>query len=825
MKKLFSATLIITLFTFFGNTVCGQTNDITLSTEKVIISGKKYYMHIVDKGQTAFGISKAYNILLNELAEENSGVFDGLSIGQQLKVPIINGRNNTVDEIKYADKFSFHYIEKGQTLYSLAKYYETDIKTILKWNPDAEHILLSGQVLRIPKKGVDVEQLNNIFFTDSDTLNDKDDIAVNNEELNDNPVVEIDELEVIVRKTKYFIEHTVRKGETLYSLSRKYKVTKEEIAKYNDDVKNSLSIGRVLQMPVYGELEIEDVVDEPKDAFKREDSQYYYHIVEKSETLNSIAKFYNLKAKKITKKNRELKERDVIEGEMIRIPKRYIKDISLVARMVKERFSQSSVTEVIDEPIVILSSDSIFPCVGYNYADDGRVLKIALMLPFYLYENDTLAKSQVLRELNSKKEKINVAFIDEPEIVLYKSSRIFLEFYEGFLIAIDSMKRAGLKIDLHVFDTEKNIDTVRSILSNTEMKNMDLIVGPVFKKNVNAVAAFAELYNIPFISPLISSKIHGTLPTSKSFQIVPSVETQIKEFSDVISNYYNKNIVIIHFGTEKEKRIVKLYEKYLLPSLYAKSDSALIHFKVVQLDPLKAFDVIKPTKDDDEKEIISYPIKKYLTDTIPNLIIIPSKTRGLISNTIRQLTTLQKEVITDFEITMCGFSNAQKFDNIDISNLHDLEYHTFLTSWVDYDRQEVKDFIFDYRKNFKTEPTQFSFQGYDIAFFYLNILKTYGPDFSNCLSPTIGDSIFSCLQNEFKFYRTSWGGYENNQVFVIKYDQDYDVVRIDEMYRELFNTMVREVKIVKPNRKEMREVKKEKEQDTNRLRLYRKPRQ
>ena len=144
------------IFSFNG---ISQTKKIEISNEKVLVDGKVFYMHEVLKGQTTWSIAKAYNILLNELAEQNPSVFDSLRIGQELKIPIIRGRNFSANEISLADKFIYHYVEKSQTPYSVAHLYDSNTEILFKWNPNAITTFQPGQLVRLPQKGVTFEEI------------------------------------------------------------------------------------------------------------------------------------------------------------------------------------------------------------------------------------------------------------------------------------------------------------------------------------------------------------------------------------------------------------------------------------------------------------------------------------------------------------------------------------------------------------------------------------------------------------------------------------------------------------------------------------------
>ena len=554
-----------------------------------------------------------------------------------------------------------------------------------------------------------------------------------------------------------------------------------------------MSIGTVVKIPVFSDEEkaLNDLVhlkEVTKDTFLWEDRRYYYHKAEPKETLFSLSRFYNIKWRKIRKANPELKDRDMHIGEVVRIPKDQIKDLNEVAKRVKTKYENQR--EVLETKVVESPVATTLPCDTFVYDPLRDTFNVALMLPLYLYENDTMELNDSLRfeallkEFFDDEEIDQAKFPAKPGMRIYDDSKVFLEFYEGFLLAVDSARKLGVNLNLFVYNTQNSQDTVQAILNDSAFAKMDLIVGPVFNRKIELVAEYAAKHQIPFVSPLLSPDT-SSINNPFFFQVIPSLETQIRQFSDVIANYYQRNIVLMHYGTPPELVVIDLYKKHLLPMLQAKTGNDTLRFEVVELDRKKAFDILQPRKDEDDIEVIDHPIKNALIDSLPNLVIVPAKERGLVSNTLRQLNTVYEEMVSDYEITVCGFPNVQRFENIDLDYLHNLEFHTFLTSYIDYESLPVNNFIGEYRNVFLAEPSQFAFQAYDIGLYFFSMLKAKGRDFLLCMDNAQNDSLVY-LQNEFSFVKKSpVGGYENSHVYVIKYDREYDIVRLDVLFRNL----------------------------------------
>ena len=159
-------------------------------------AGYNYYpenegVYIVKKGDTLYGIANKYNISLNDLKKINNIDSNILSIGQILNIPT---NNSTVDN----NQSNIHIVKKGDTLYSIARLYNTTVNKIKELNNLVSNIINIGQELLINDN-------NNIY--------------------------------------------KVKSGDTLYSIARRFNTTVDEIKKLNNLVSNLLSINQVIKLP------------------------------------------------------------------------------------------------------------------------------------------------------------------------------------------------------------------------------------------------------------------------------------------------------------------------------------------------------------------------------------------------------------------------------------------------------------------------------------------------------------------------------------------------------------------------------------------------
>ncbi len=206
--------------------------------------------YTVKPGDTLWGISNQYGVSVTELARINNVTADKLRVGQVLTIPSKSGTNPS-------NMFSYT-VQKGDSLYSIAKKYYTTVNDIIDINNLTNLTLKIGQKLRIPEKYTEGELTMPIFAN-----------------------------------------YTVKKGDSLYSIARNFNTTIDQIKKDNSLVTNTLSIGQVLKIRTRNEdnVIIEECFGE---AYVPTDTTY---TVQKGDSLYSISKKFNTTVDNIKKKN------------------------------------------------------------------------------------------------------------------------------------------------------------------------------------------------------------------------------------------------------------------------------------------------------------------------------------------------------------------------------------------------------------------------------------------------------------------------------------------------------------------------------------------
>ncbi len=618
------------------------TTSVKVSTDKVKIDGKSYYIHIVRRGETLFSISKAYNVSQIEIAMENPDIYLGLQVDQALKIPIKNQEISSGDE---DENYIYHVVRRRETLMSLTRKYDVKMQEIMAANPGMDEDIKVNQVVLIPKK-----RFSTIGASDADDAN-------------------------------RFHYHEVKPREGFYSLRRQYGVSEEIIRKFNPSLgEDGLKLGTILRIP-----------------------------------------------------------KDPSDTTLTLQPERY--------QVVKD-------DKPVFKPVAVPSSTISVVCDTFQYNRWRDVYNVALLLPFTL-TSETPTEDSLDINMDGQAQ----SRVQEVGRVSNHTAN-FLDFYQGVLIALDSLKEMGVSVNLQVFNTEKSAEKARALTREKGLLDAHLIIGPVYPECLQPIAEFALEHRIPIVSPL--SRNNFMLDRNPYlFQVNPSFTTQLEEFTSSIDFCSGQNIVLIHEADTLNASMIGNFKTLISQRIGNCHGSNLIHYKEVSYRPGS------PAPEVQERISHSLGLDR------DNLILVPSNNEAFVSDLMANLHTLS--IIHKYPISTYGFPSWQRFRNVQVDYYYQLQLHLFTPFFVNYNRPNVKSFVAKYRDNFRAEPSQFSFQGFDVMIYFLTAMRDYGIDFQFCL-PNHKSSI---LQSTFGFKKiNSLSGYENSKVHMIQYTKSYDIIEV-----------------------------------------------
>ncbi|MEJ6735856.1 MAG: LysM peptidoglycan-binding domain-containing protein [Flavobacteriales bacterium] len=534
------------------------------------------------------------------------------------KVHIIKGKD-----------YYIHIVEKGNSLYAIHKKYNVPLDIIRKENPSVLDGLSIGEKIFIPvKKRVKYK----------------------------------------VKTNGNFINHTVKKKQTLYAISKLYEVKQQAIVAANPDLVDGLKDGQEIKIPV---LNIKKK-EAPKTIVQ--DHKYQTHKIERGETFYSLSKLYKIPIDSIKLINGGL-EQGLKKGALIYIPFTHNEkgdtsgeDTSVVGLMPK----------LIDSILL----DTIHIVRKNEY-------KIGLFLPFYL-------------DVNYEKS-------------VYPKSKFAIEFYNGVKMALDSISTDRCKFKLYVYDTNGD-DTLRikNLLLQQELAAVDLIIGPLYFNNFKLVAKFAQNKQIPIVSPVKQSN-KLLLDNPFVFKAIPSKSTTLKEMCTlVVDSFKTEHLLAVSYRKAKERLLVNSYIKTYNEKIL-NSEDTIIYSAIKTLDI--SFNI---------NTIVSH-----LHPTKNNVIFVPTTDQFFVTNLFRVLTTtLNKKSYKDYRVTLLGLEEWMNFENIDLSYFQILNVHYCSARFINDEGSLVKSFVKKYVKQKETYPSKNTFLGFDLGYCFGNNLIHNGILFS-----------------------------------------------------------------------------------------------
>ncbi|MEG0462363.1 PBP1 and LysM peptidoglycan-binding domain-containing protein [Bacteroides sp.] len=557
--------------------------------------------------------------------------------------------------------YFLHTIEKGQSLYSISSMYEVSQADIIKLNPGCEEKIVAGQTLRIPQK--------------KETQRDE-------------------------------TFHTIQPGETLYKLTTRYKISAKAICDANPGLSpENFRIGQVVRIPT------EDIitpavpqttvstVTEPAGPVKSRCKDM--HKVKRKETIFSVSREYGITEEELKAANPELRD-GMKKGTFLCIP--YPTTHTLPAQGIDQNIAPPTDTELFRE--------------SKQQPKNIATIKAAIILPFTLDKRMT-------------------------------------EYYEGFLIALDSLKRSGVSIDLHVYDSGSENASITPILAKEEMKKMDIIFGPLYQQHIKPLSAFAKKNDIRLVVPF-SSKDSEVFNNASIYQInTPQSYLYSEVYEHFLRQFPNANVIVLESASiDKEK---DEFIKGLKQELNRKGVSVKTLPEGASQEALKA--ALRSDKE--------------------NIFIPTSGSNVTLIKILPQLTLLVRDNPTE-NIHLFGYPEWQTYTRDHLNSFFELDTYFYSSFYTNNLLPAAINFTNSYHKWYSKDMAnsypKFGMLGFDTGYFFLKGLSRYGTE----LEKNLPRMDLTPIQTGFKFQRVNnWGGFVNKKVFFVRFTKDFELVKLD----------------------------------------------
>lgn len=314
-----------------------------------------------------------------------------------------------------------------------------------------------------------------------------------------------------------------------------------------------------------------------------------------------------------------------------------------------------------------------------------------------------------------------------------------IDFYQGVKLGIDSAASLGLNFRLNVLDSRDDNSQVAALLKKENLKNSDLIIGPVFPEGIKYMTNYAIANNVMVISPLAASRPND-FDNPNLISIVNHIDQHAVKIADYIAkNYQSANTIVVLINPKKTAD-----EQFATP-LKDQFKQRYPSFIVQEFTSGYAF----------ETRMVRG--KKYA-------LVICSADPKFVAPTLDKIFKLKNLKTGGYDISLFGHPNWLK-QTYNLSQLQDLNTIVSTSYRIDYKSSAVINFIKKYRAAFNFEPSEYSYKGFDIGFYFGKLLAKHGEKYRDYLTK----EKYKGLHNDFDFGFNPQYGYYNKELMLLQY--------------------------------------------------------
>ncbi len=319
-----------------------------------------------------------------------------------------------------------------------------------------------------------------------------------------------------------------------------------------------------------------------------------------------------------------------------------------------------------------------------------------------------------------------------------------VELYEGMIIGLEQLTGIGMNIDAYVFDTENSEATTNTIITQLYSYPVDLIVGPVYNKNLRLVSEYAKMNNIYQVSPLSPT---NTITEQNPYfiQANPSISTHANKMANyILQNFVGANVLSISRSTDREVNLANIFESVV------GSEKIIVNAEI--------------------------ELEDYLDASKTNVIVVPSFNEVFVYETLRRLNILSQT----YNITVFGMPTWLDWENMDYDYLQNMNAHFTADFYVDENSDLHQAFFEAYKNRFKGKPTINAYKGFDMMVYFGRMLSQ-GTELAAHFDTPTYQGIYNDFLIRPGYSKDSFDNYdffENKAIHVLKLE-DYKLFKLE----------------------------------------------
>lgn len=304
-----------------------------------------------------------------------------------------------------------------------------------------------------------------------------------------------------------------------------------------------------------------------------------------------------------------------------------------------------------------------------------------------------------------------------------KRNQIVLDFYEGIRLAVDSLNQKGPQISLRAYDTDDGIENLKRLLQTEELKNSDLVIGPLYPEENKVVQEFSLANQVNVINPFSNNTdLIGSNPYAYLFQ--PSAETIGRKSAEFVAARARKKVCMVFYGTSKKDSVLaaNFTEKANELGLTIVSSERIFKDEASNIITILA----TPTEFDEFKYPSEFTLKK---DSI-GTIFVGTDDPLIYTKVISAVETRADSIL------VIGSENWIDQTAVAFEKYQGLGVTFSAPNFVAPDNPRRRVFINKYLRKYGRVPSNLSILGYEMMLVFGNQLKTNGVYFQDGLNNT-----------------------------------------------------------------------------------------
>lgn len=610
-----------------------------------------------------------------------------------------------------AQEFKTHKVQKGETVESIAKQYLVTPFDVLVLNPDAKKGISADMVLIIPESKIK---------TPSD--------------LNQNQLAR-------------FEEHKVKRKETLYSISKKYNIEVDDLKKYNTFLyAQNLNRGDNLKIPIYKKVKSQHSIE---NTLKN-------YAVRPREGKWGIAYKFGITLSELEALNPNMNE--ILQpGDLLVVPNIATNEERDIEEQLYNYYEvkQAEGFYRLEKKLGLTQEEleELNPGLKESGLKSGMVLRVPkdlkVLAPSSNVETSVTVLSKNLNNLSEKQIAVMLPFrlhrVDLDSVAeakdLIRNDKLLsmsLDFHSGLLMALDSARQLGISTSLKVFDTRSQISEVTNILNSNDFGLFDAVIGPVIPNNLDRVASALKSKNTPVLAPLtMPIKLYDNV-----FQTLPDKDRMKQVLIDYMKAMPNVERYIIIADLKNRGTSEELKRHFpTARQMYSRKDKEGRDNNYLLLADFE--NVFKEGK---------------------NIVFLETDNDAFVANILSLLNGLQTDKIK-IQLTTTNHNKAFEGESASSKHLSNLNFH-YASPYLSINENTSNSFITRYKQTYGILPNKYAVRGFDLT---LDVLLRLA--YKSNLYDASADKIETAyIENKFNYNKQLFGGYYNNAVYVVRYN-------------------------------------------------------